>query len=72
MSVAVKRNQEEPLPELLNLRMIRARVVPVSMRLLYQWISQGTFPPSDLRIGRVRMWRRDTVLAWVEQQAEER
>lgn len=39
----------------------------IGKRTLWRWISAGTFPGADLRIGlKVLRWRRETVQAWID------
>jgi len=43
-----------------------AEVVAVGKRTLYRWVSVGTFPPPDLRVGGVIRWRSSTVQNWID------
>ncbi len=48
-----------------------AKALSVGQRTLWRWIAAGTFPAPDLSIGaKVRRWRRETVLDWIEQNAQ--
>jgi predicted DNA-binding transcriptional regulator AlpA len=48
-----------------------ALALNVGQRTLWRWIAAGTFPPPDLSIGaKIRRWRRQTVLDWIEQHTE--
>jgi hypothetical protein len=61
-----------PLPELLTQKLILSRVLPIGARTFGRWLSSGTFPPADLAIGgKTRLWKRATVLGWVDAQAQE-
>jgi excisionase family DNA binding protein len=42
-----------------------ARSLQISMRTLYRWLSAGTAPAADFRLGKVLRWRRETVDAWI-------
>jgi len=49
-----------------------AQLLGVGTRTIWRWVSSGVFPQPDLRVGpRIVKWRRETVLAWIEQQAAE-
>ena len=57
-------------PALLTLALIRKYYVPAGERTLHRWISSGQFPRPDISIGgKVRYWKRETVEAWIEAQA---
>ena len=57
-------------PELLTLPMVRRRFVPIGERTLFRLIAAGDFPAADVRIGgRLRLWRRQTVLAWIDERS---
>ena len=59
------------LPALLTKALIRRHYVPAGERTLDRWVSSGTFPRPDIAIGgKVRYWKRETVEAWIETQAE--
>jgi predicted DNA-binding transcriptional regulator AlpA len=58
-----------PIPAALTGSLIRKHFVPVGKRTFDRWISGGTFPRADIRMGgKIRMWKRETVLAWLEAQ----
>jgi predicted DNA-binding transcriptional regulator AlpA len=62
----------DPLPALLTLAMVRRHYLPLGERTVFRMISAGTFPPADVRIGgKVRLWRRETIEAWVDAQSQE-
>ena len=47
-----------------------ATTLNIGQRTLWRWISIGVFPPPDISIGaKVRRWRRESVLAWIEEQS---
>jgi hypothetical protein len=67
---AVAQDRQTP-PALLTKALIRRYYIPVGERTLDRWISSGTFPRPDIAIGgKVRYWRRETVEAWIDAQAE--
>lgn len=43
-----------------------AKTIDVSTKTLRKRVSQGTFPPPDYKRGRVNLWRRSTVAAWLD------
>lgn len=60
------------LPALLTKAMILKFYIPAGERTLDRWISAGTFPKADISIGgKTRYWRRETVEAWIETQANQ-
>ena len=60
----------DPCMRLLTLPMIRRGYVPLGERTIQRYISAGLFPPADIAIGgKTRLWRRQTVLDWIEEQA---
>jgi hypothetical protein len=42
------------------------RILGISRRALERERSAGRFPPPDLTIGRMPLWRVETIRAWVE------
>ena len=47
-----------------------AKALDVGQRTLWRWIAAGTFPAPDLSIGaKVRRWRPETVLNWIQDNA---
>lgn len=59
--------ETSPPPELLTLAMIRRHYVPLGARTLFRMIAARTFPKADIAIGaKTRLWRRETVLAWIQ------
>lgn len=43
-------------------------LIGIGQRTLWRWIATGVFPKPDIRIGkRIVKWRRETVLAWLDQ-----
>ena len=60
----------QTIPALLTKALIRRHYVPAGERTLDRWISSGQFPRPDIAIGgKVRYWKRETVEAWIEQNA---
>jgi hypothetical protein len=58
------------IPLLLTKTLIRKYYLPVGERTFDRWISSGIFPRPDIAIGgKVRYWKRETVEAWIEQNA---
>lgn len=58
-------------PALLTKLLIRRHYLPAGARTLDRWISSGAFPRPDISIGgKVRYWKRETVEAWIDAQAE--
>jgi predicted DNA-binding transcriptional regulator AlpA len=58
-------------PALLTMALIRRHFVPAGSRTLHRWISSGAFPRPDIAIGgKVRYWKRETVEAWINAQAQ--
>lgn len=59
-------NNFSPVPALMTLSMIRRHYLPLGTRTLFRMISCGTFPKADVGIGgKVRLWKRETVEAWI-------
>lgn len=59
------------LPELCGTKVIQQHVLggEVSDRTLRKLIACGRFPKPDVRLSaKLRFWRRDTVLSWIEEQ----
>jgi predicted DNA-binding transcriptional regulator AlpA len=62
----------EIIPELLNEKLVRAHYLPIGARTLWRWVSCGQFPKPDVAFGgKVRLWRKQTVLAWIAARAAE-
>jgi predicted DNA-binding transcriptional regulator AlpA len=58
------------LPRLLTLKLIRTHYLPLAERTIYRMLSTGQFPPADIQEGgKIRLWRRETVEAWVDERA---
>ncbi len=50
--------------------MIRRYYVPIASRTLFRLISSGRFPKADIGIGgKLRLWKRETVEAWIASNA---
>jgi hypothetical protein len=65
MSTEALRNLDT-VPALVTLSMIRRFYLPLGTRTLFRMISCGTFPKADVGIGgKVRLWKRETVEAWI-------
>jgi predicted DNA-binding transcriptional regulator AlpA len=59
------------LPELLTKPMILKQFLPCGHRTLFRWMASGVFPKPDISIGgKVRYWRKSTILAWIDAQCE--
>lgn len=57
-------------PDLLTMAMIRKWYLPVGERTLHRMISTRRFPRADIANGgKLRFWRRETVEAWIVEQA---
>lgn len=51
---------------------VRAHYLPLDARTIRRWVSAGTFPSADVIIGhKVRLWKRETVEKWIEDQTTE-
>ena len=58
------------IPALLTQAIIRARFLPVGERTFFRLISSGKFPRADVAIGgKLRLWRRETVEAWIKEKS---
>ncbi len=61
----------QTIPALLTKTLIRKHYVPAGERTLDRWISAGAFPRPDIAMGgKVRYWKRETVEAWINAEAE--
>jgi predicted DNA-binding transcriptional regulator AlpA len=70
MQIQTNQFQAENPPALLTLAMIRRYYVPIASRTLFRLISSGRFPKADIGIGgKLRLWKRDTVEAWIASNA---
>ena len=59
-----------PIPALLTLELIRRLFLPLSRRHLQRMLSAGEFPRADVAMGqRIRLWRRETVEQWIDDNA---
>ena len=64
-------DDRQTIPALLTKQLIRRHFIPAGERTLDRWISSGAFPRPDIAIGgKVRYWKRETVEAWINAQAE--
>ena len=64
--------QSDALPALLTMALIRRHYLPLGGRTLRRWISAGAFPKADLAQGaKIRLWRKETVEAWLAENAGE-
>jgi predicted DNA-binding transcriptional regulator AlpA len=59
---------QDSLPLMLDADRVAAEL-SIGLRTLDRWIAGEKFPPPDLRVGRVRRWRRETLARWIEQNA---
>lgn len=57
----------QPLPPLLGPAEI-AGCLGIAKRTLQTWIALGRFPGADLRVGKTRRWRRQTLERWLNSQ----
>jgi predicted DNA-binding transcriptional regulator AlpA len=58
-------------PALLTLTMIREHYLPIGERTVFRLISAGQFPKADIGIGgRIRLWKRQTIEAWIAKNSE--
>lgn len=63
-------NAQTVLPELLTMEMIRQHYLPLGKRTVFRLISENKFPKADVTIGgKIRLWRRETVQSWVDEQS---
>ena len=47
------------------------KMLRVSRRTIYDWVAEGYFPKSDVRLGRqLRAWRTETVTAWLDSRTD--
>jgi len=54
-------------PALLTLALVRRHYFPIGERTLFRLISSGRFPMADIRLGgKLRLWKRETVEAWIQ------
>ena len=54
-------------PALLTLALVRRYYFPIGERTLFRLISSGRFPMADIRMGgKLRLWKRETVEAWIQ------
>jgi predicted DNA-binding transcriptional regulator AlpA len=61
----------DDLPELLTKPMILKQFLPCGQRTLWRWMASGVFPKPDISIGgKVRYWRKSTILAWIDSMSE--
>lgn len=66
---AKRDSQPTDPPALLTLALIRRFFLPLGERTIFRMISAGKFPKADLSMGsKLRMWKRETVEAWIEAQ----
>jgi excisionase family DNA binding protein len=60
------------IPAMLTMKLIRTHYLPVDERTIYRWLSAGEFPKADIcKGGKIRLWRRETVETWIEQDGSE-
>jgi predicted DNA-binding transcriptional regulator AlpA len=41
----------------------------VSTRTFERWVATRTFPPADVRRGRIMLWKPTTLVAWIDTEA---
>jgi predicted DNA-binding transcriptional regulator AlpA len=60
-------------PALLTLALIREHYLPIGERTMFRLISIGKFPKADIGIGgRIRLWKRQTIEAWIAKNSAQR
>jgi hypothetical protein len=58
--------EQRAIPTLLTLALIRKHYLPVGERTVFRMISSGKFPKADIGIGtKIRLWKRETIEAWI-------
>jgi predicted DNA-binding transcriptional regulator AlpA len=58
-------------PVLLTLALIRQHYFPVGERTIFRLIASGVFPKADIRMGgKLRLWKRETVEAWITKRSD--
>jgi hypothetical protein len=58
--------EQRAIPALLTLALIRKHYLPVGERTVFRMISSGKFPKADIGIGtKIRLWKRETIEAWI-------
>jgi len=67
MKTAEQNSDVSSPPALLTLALIRRYYFPIGERTLFRFISTGRFPMADIRMGgKLRLWKRETVEAWIQ------
>ena len=70
-SKELKENAGNP-PALLTMALLRRHYFPVGERTVFRLISAGRFPRADIRMGgKLRLWKRETVEAWIAVHTEQ-
>ena len=70
MTIAEQPSTNEAPPALLTLALIRRYYLPLGERTIFRMISAGTFPRADIsKGGKLRLWKRETVEQWIEDQS---
>jgi prophage regulatory protein len=59
---------EASLPPLCRIQHVLT-VVPIGRSTIWLWVRQGRFP-KPIKYGAITVWRRDDVLAWLQQVAK--
>jgi len=66
MSSVEQNENGSTAPALLTLALVRRYYFPIGERTLFRLISSGRFPMADIRMGgKIRLWKRETVEAWI-------
>jgi predicted DNA-binding transcriptional regulator AlpA len=66
MKTAEQRSDVGGPPALLTLALVRQHYFPVGERTVFRLISSGYFPKADIGIGgKIRLWKRETIEAWI-------
>jgi predicted DNA-binding transcriptional regulator AlpA len=56
----------EIIPALLSEKLIRLHFLPIGSRTFWRWVSSGQFPRPDISLGgKIRLWKRESVQAWI-------
>lgn len=45
-----------------------SELLEISTRTLWRWVSSGRFPQPDIKVGKVRRWKVETIEQWLAEQ----
>lgn len=62
-------HQTSPIEPLLTVKDIAA-ILGVGKRTLQSWLAGGQLPQADVRVGKTRRWRRETIMQWIDRQPQ--